>query len=237
MLKLQVVGHRGVRNIEVENTRSSLLIAQEFGVDAVEFDVRLTKDKKLVVCHNRNLRAIYGISENIDELNYSEIKNLKSKNGETIPTLQDILDLDITVPMMMDTKNSGSADLLYSTLNQPKNRDRQWMITTFKWSEAARFKELDKNIWVSLGTIFRPFHVVKKAKSIGANSLTLNLILLNPINYWLAQRAGLKIMVYMNFLPFFLNDPILIRLLMKLYPKIGICTDRPDIIVPIFKRK
>lgn len=236
MLNIRVIGHRGVRSVEVENTRSALLKAQEFGVDAVEFDVRLTKDKKLVVCHNRNLKAIYGVNKKIDQLNFNELKHLSAKNGETIPTLQDILDIGIKAPLMMDTKNSGSADLLYRTMNQPKNKHHQWMITTFKWSEAARFKDLDNNIWVSLGTVFRPFHVVKAAKSIGANALTINLILLNPITYWLARRAGLKTMLYINFLPFFLTIPTSVRVITKIYPGVAIFTDRPDKIVPLFKK-
>jgi glycerophosphoryl diester phosphodiesterase len=235
MLNIQVVGHRGVRNIEVENTRSSLLKAQEFGVDAVEFDVRLTKDKQLVVCHNRNLRAIYGVNRNIDSLTFDEFKDLRSKNGETIPTLQDILDLGITVPLMMDVKNSGSADLIHKIMNFPKNKRLEWAITTFKWSEAKRFKQIDKNIWVSLGTVFRPFHVIQKAKATDAQAITINLILLNPLNYWLAKRANIKIMLYMNFLPFFLTNPTSVRVITKLYPGVGICTDRPDNIVPLFK--
>ena len=43
------VGHRGAKAYEPENTLKSFERAIKLGVDAIEFDVRQTKDKKLVV--------------------------------------------------------------------------------------------------------------------------------------------------------------------------------------------
>ena len=48
------VGHRGARAYEVENTLDSFKKAIELGVNAIEFDVRATKDEKLIVFHDDN---------------------------------------------------------------------------------------------------------------------------------------------------------------------------------------
>ena len=50
------IGHRGARAYEPENTLSSFKKAVEMGVDAVELDVRKTKDGQLVVIHDADLK-------------------------------------------------------------------------------------------------------------------------------------------------------------------------------------
>jgi len=47
-----IMGHRGAAGLEPENTLLSIERAMEIGVDAVEIDVRLSKDKELVVIHD-----------------------------------------------------------------------------------------------------------------------------------------------------------------------------------------
>ncbi|GAG33384.1 unnamed protein product, partial [marine sediment metagenome] len=47
-----IMGHRGAAALEPENTLLSIGRAIEFGVDAVEIDVRLNKDKEVVVIHD-----------------------------------------------------------------------------------------------------------------------------------------------------------------------------------------
>ena len=50
------VGHRGARAYEPENTLCSFKKAVELGVDAVELDVRKTKDDEIVVIHDANVK-------------------------------------------------------------------------------------------------------------------------------------------------------------------------------------
>lgn len=236
MENIKIVGHRGVRGIDVENTKGALARAQELGVDAVEFDVRLTKDRQLVLCHNRNLKKIYGIDKLVSQMTLTQLQKLSATNGESLPTLQDVLDTGITVPLLMDVKNAGSADLIYQLMQRPENRHFRWMITTFVPSEAARFKQLDANISVSMGTIWHPFSTIEAARKIGAEAITINAVLLNFADYIKARRAGLSVMVYMNYLSFLFSTPWIVKLFRTLYPGIIICTDRPDKIVPALKR-
>jgi glycerophosphoryl diester phosphodiesterase len=46
------VGHRGARAYAPENTLASFKKALEIGVDAIEIDVRKTKDNEIVVIHD-----------------------------------------------------------------------------------------------------------------------------------------------------------------------------------------
>lgn len=51
-----IAAHRGYSSLEVENTKEALDLANDSDyVDYIEIDVRLTKDKKLVLAHNNSL--------------------------------------------------------------------------------------------------------------------------------------------------------------------------------------
>src|SRR5690242_21800762 len=50
-----VIGHRGNRAHAPENTLESLQQAVALGVDAVEFDLRVSRDGALVVMHDETL--------------------------------------------------------------------------------------------------------------------------------------------------------------------------------------
>ncbi len=57
--KILVHGHRGARAVLPENNLSALNYAIELGVDVLEFDLTMTKDKVLVLNHDRRLNAKY----------------------------------------------------------------------------------------------------------------------------------------------------------------------------------
>ena len=68
-----IIGHRGVMNIAPENSLSGFIKAIELGIDGVELDVHMTKDKKLVVVHDENLKRISGTDGNIRDFTYKEL--------------------------------------------------------------------------------------------------------------------------------------------------------------------
>jgi len=68
-----IIGHRGAAGIQPENTVSGIEAAVSAGVDMIEFDIRATKDKQLIVFHDPNLFRIAGINKNIHEMTLQEI--------------------------------------------------------------------------------------------------------------------------------------------------------------------
>ena len=55
---VEIHGHRGARGLRPENTLPGLAHALELGVDALEFDVALTADRRLVLTHDLTVSAV-----------------------------------------------------------------------------------------------------------------------------------------------------------------------------------
>ena len=82
-----------------ENTLPAYIKAWEQGVDAIELDVRETKDKRLICIHDDNLARVseseYIISqENFNRLKAADVGSLRSKRFKNshIPLLKEVFD-------------------------------------------------------------------------------------------------------------------------------------------------
>ena len=85
------IGHRGARAYEPENTLRSFKKALEIGVNAVELDVRKTKDNHLVVIHDADVKRTTDGEGLVSELTLKEIKDFSAEKGGKIPTLKETL--------------------------------------------------------------------------------------------------------------------------------------------------
>ena len=84
-----IIGHRGAKGIAPENSLSGFKKAIELGIDGIELDVHLTKDNKLVVIHDMDLKRLAGLRIPIKQLTFKELKEYDiskffTKNQEKI---------------------------------------------------------------------------------------------------------------------------------------------------------
>ena len=103
---LKGIAHRGLHDDKfTENGINAFKAAIEKGI-AIEFDIHLTKDGELVICHDENLVRTTGKEGIIEELTLKEIKdNYRLLDGGEIPTLQELFDLNQErVPMVIELK-------------------------------------------------------------------------------------------------------------------------------------
>lgn len=217
---MHVIGHRGAAGLELENTLASLKKAKELDVTGIEFDIRLTKDRQFVLCHDPDLLKVSNLRTFVEDLTLSEIKKLKLKNGETILTLAEALKIVGSSWAIIEVKSENCVDELLTVLDQfPKAK---FTITTFFHELGYEIEQRRPEVEVFLAEHFKPLDVINFVRSAKADGLVLNAGLLNPLTYWLAKRRGFKIMVYTvnsRFIGWFIN---------KLYPDVYICTDFPN---------
>ena len=91
--RLFIFGHRGSPLLTTENTILSFKKALDQGVDGLEFDVRCTKDKKVIIFHDSDLNRLAGLNKKIKNLTYKELQEINLKRGEKIPLLDDFEEL------------------------------------------------------------------------------------------------------------------------------------------------
>ncbi|WNO71994.1 MULTISPECIES: glycerophosphodiester phosphodiesterase [unclassified Streptomyces] len=92
-----VVGHRGDPYRVRENTLPSLRSAVTRGADAVEIDVRLTRDGVPVLLHDATLKRLWGHDRPLSKLTRAQVEEL-TRGG--VPTLRDAL-LDVGAHRLM----------------------------------------------------------------------------------------------------------------------------------------
>lgn len=100
--------HRGLHNKAIpENSLTAFANAMEKDF-AIELDIRKTKDNKIVVFHDDNLKRICGIEKRIEDLSLAEIEQLNILDSEEkIPTLNEVLKLvNGKVPLLIELKPS-----------------------------------------------------------------------------------------------------------------------------------
>ncbi len=88
-----IIAHRGASAYEPENTLRSFTRAIEMGADMIELDVRLSRDKHLVIMHDEKVDRTTNGHGFVKEKMLSELKKLDAGMGESIPTLEEVIAL------------------------------------------------------------------------------------------------------------------------------------------------
>ncbi len=111
-------GHRGERNKAPENTIESYRSAINNGLNAIELDVRMTKDEKLVCSHNIDLERETNGNGFIDEISYKDLSKVRAgtqfpiSKQEPIPLLLDVVaSIPKTILINIEIKTKSLFDL------------------------------------------------------------------------------------------------------------------------------
>jgi glycerophosphoryl diester phosphodiesterase len=223
----KIVGHRGAKGLELENTVKGFKLTKELGVDSIELDVLSTRDGILVVCHDDDLKRLSGKQVKVSELTYSELAEIHLTNNETIPLLYDVLALLKGLHVIIDVKTDKHLDELFMIINKYPDLD----ITIVTWLKhiIKECKRQRPDIPVFVERYFSPGLLMRSIRKHGADGLNLRYIWLNPFIYRSVKKQGMQIQVYT------VDNVLVARLLKKLYPGIWICTNYPDMLKAAFE--
>ncbi len=100
------IAHRGFSSEFPENTLLAFEKGMNAGADGFECDLRLSSDGHVVVFHDDDLKRLCGISGQIETSTLKEIKQLKVKGQESIPTLDEMLEMFHTTRINLEIKPS-----------------------------------------------------------------------------------------------------------------------------------
>jgi len=113
-----VAGHRGWKSAYPENTLLAFRAALELGVDMLEFDLRLSKDKAVVVIHDETVDRTTDGTGKVSEYTLAELKKLDAGGwfgivyeGLKIPTLDELCQLLASYPdVLLNVEVKSSPD-------------------------------------------------------------------------------------------------------------------------------
>jgi glycerophosphoryl diester phosphodiesterase len=117
---VQIIAHRGMKQLAPENTRPAIEKAMEFGIEWVELDIRLTKDGHHVILHDSRLDRVTNGKGLVKERTLAEILALDAGSwfspkyaGERILMLKEALEFCLgKINIYLDCKQIEPAQLV-----------------------------------------------------------------------------------------------------------------------------
>ena len=189
------IGHRGARAYEPENTLRSFQKAIELGVDAVELDVRKTKDNEIVVIHNADVNKTTNGNGLVSELSLEDIKRFVTEKGEKIPTLEEVLDsVGKRVKILVELKETGIEEQVLELIRQ-KGLIENLVIVSFHEEALRKVRELNGD--VATGLIYvRHKNPIQTALELKAQYLLSLYRFTHTSNIKKAHEKDLKVIVW-----------------------------------------
>ncbi|MDG5787823.1 glycerophosphodiester phosphodiesterase [Evansella sp. AB-P1] len=157
-----VIAHQGGEHLAPSNTLIAFEQARNMGVDAIEFDVHMTKDGHLVAIHDNTVDRTTNGEGRVNDLTLEEIKMLDAAdyfqdlNGEyryrgqgiTIPTVEEIFEEFSDMKMVIEAKKTNDPELympmterLWELIQQYDLED-QILIASFDQQIIEKFTEI-----------------------------------------------------------------------------------------------
>lgn len=140
------IGHRGAAGVAPENTLPALEHAREVGADAVEFDLQVTRDDRLVLLHDPTVDRTTDGSGPVEALSLDEVRELDAGHaftpdrglgfpfrdrGVRIPTLEEALEAVEGLPVVAEVKSTAAGRRLGQWLRDRPAAARRMIVGGF----------------------------------------------------------------------------------------------------------
>ena len=153
-MKIKVLGHRGCAGLEPENTIRAFKKALDLGVDLIEFDVRMTRDKKLVVIHDEKLDRTTNGCGFVSDFDFEEIRGFDAGKGEKIPSFEEAINFlkNEKPTIVIEIKEPETTEKVLKIVKK-ENLENKIIIVSFWFDALRKIKEIAPE--VKTGALFR----------------------------------------------------------------------------------
>src|SRR5688500_19564502 len=76
VFSVEIIAHRGASYDAPENTLAAMKLAWEQKADAIELDLWLSKDGKIVVLHDSNTKRLGGTTNHVAQQTWDELQRI-----------------------------------------------------------------------------------------------------------------------------------------------------------------
>ena len=237
-----VIAHRGDSAHRPENTLAALAGALELGVSAVEIDVQLTRDGRLVVIHDSTLDRTTNGRGDVRQMTLAEVRAVSAGypsrfgdayRGEHVPTLAEVVTLlrdrariliEIKKESVTDDATGGVEALTIAEIRRLAVADKVALIS-FDQRAILRARELAPEI--SRGRIFgrtTTDDMLAEARATGSEVVLPHKSVLNDSLVARARDAGLKVATWV------VDDPEELKPLSR-FGLYGVGSNRPGVLL------
>lgn len=244
MSKSLVIAHRGANKYAPQNTMHAFKKAYEIGCDGFETDVHITKDGKIVICHNYTIDETSNGKGKISDMTLDELKGYdfgsyysKKYEDTQLPTLDEFLSFvettDISV-LNIEIKSPKEKEtaIVKETIKAVKEHDLfdRLLISSFDPRLLIEAKTIDSKC--KTGFLYSPksptllqmiWRQLRFTKSIGCDAVHPHYSFVNKKFVEDAHKMGIKVN------PWTVNNPFIIDKLLS-YGVDGIISDLPDVV-------
>lgn len=228
--QVKIIAHRGASYIAPENTVASSKLAWSLNADAVETDIYLTKDNKIICSHDGTTKRTTGQDHKISETTYTILSTLDAGSwksaeykGEKLPLLADLIKVMPKGKELVIEIKCGPEVLPYlkKTIDKYK-KNRSFTFIAFDLNTITETKKVfpaNPCYWLcsNKDLLAQNFGSIALAKLEGI-SLSWNIITNDVMNK--AEQLGLEVYSWT------VDDPAEAKRLVSLGVK-GITTNRP----------
>lgn len=145
----EIWAHRGASHKQIENSLVAFNQAIADGAEGIELDVQRTKDGKLIVYHDENVKRLTGVNKFVWELTWSEVQELRlQETEEKIPSLEEVLVLmkNTNLLINIELKNSlhvyhGMEEEIFTCVKKFEMQE-QVLYSSFNHESMARMVNL-----------------------------------------------------------------------------------------------
>ena len=204
----QIIAHRGGSMEQAENTISAMKNSYEKGMREFEFDVFLTTDKRVVLLHDSTLDRTTTGTGRISDKSSAELADVKiKKNGEALPYLEDVIEflktytntrvhVEIKSERDRPDRPEEIAKIAFAMFKENKIDSDRIIFVSFDHRPLKAIKALDPSWKVCIMKDVGDAQLLKDAKEIGAEWLSLNIDFATRAFIREAHQAGLKTTVW-----------------------------------------
>lgn len=142
--QLLLLGHRGARRYAPENTFPAFDLALQHGADGFEFDVRCTRDRQTILCHDPKLNRMV-----LRRHTLKKIQESCNRSEQLPPCLEEVLDRYRNSFLNLEVKVRGIEPIIVRAVR--RTRPKSYFISSFLPGVVRRLHALDNSL--VLGTL------------------------------------------------------------------------------------
>ena len=156
-----MIAHRGFSSHYPENTLLAFKKAIELGVDGIDADLRLSRDEKVIIFHDPNLKRITGLDKSPESLSLAELQALTIRDRQHIPSLEELLQLTASqTTLILEIKYNPSTYKRLCEIIQESIKDK------LDWVEVSSFEDKVLEYIHTINPEIRLHKIIDKASTL-----------------------------------------------------------------------